>query len=357
MMQYLILLIIVFTACVSGEELPYLTSECDSLSLIEGIVNAYNGKIVQVDHDFTVPGSDPLHMTRTYDGGHHFDSEFGYGIGCSYPALIRTTVSDDKIYAYVEMRQGLEILCRLHKEKGKYVGKLAKEYYKTGFTNCSDTLLNGESSLYALSMVIDNTKAIVTLGDGTKRHYSLIAGGSLKESYFRLNLEERNNGNRRHFAYTSPSFPFSLEKIWTTNKDESLVLNYLNYFYQNNFIYVLGSNKQTSSYCIHYEKGKVRRGNIFRGFSADNVRELLSVSTTNFYPEVYYEYSTNSKSLNTLFSLTKIHTKDGKFLEVKYDDHKRVKELINSGYNQPLYTFDYHTNYTDVVDAKGETAF
>jgi YD repeat-containing protein len=116
---------------------------------------------------------------------------------------------------------------------------------------------------------------------------------------------------------------------------------------------VLGSDGQGSGYVLEQRKGKVRRGNLLRGSSADTVRDLLAKSLTNFYPFVEYQYSTHSKAFSTLFSMTKVHTPDGKFLEVKYDDHKRVKELTTSGQNLPIYTFDYHTNYTDVIDAKG----
>jgi len=71
-----------------AEEVPYLTSESDTYALINGVVNAYNGKLVQIDEDIRTGGVDPLEMVRYYDGGHHFDSEFGYGVGCSYPALM-----------------------------------------------------------------------------------------------------------------------------------------------------------------------------------------------------------------------------------------------------------------------------
>jgi hypothetical protein len=42
----------------------------DTLALIDGVINAYNGKLVQIDQDIKIQGSDPLEMTRFYDGGH-----------------------------------------------------------------------------------------------------------------------------------------------------------------------------------------------------------------------------------------------------------------------------------------------
>ena len=92
-----------------------MTSECDTLALVEGVVNAYNGKLVQIDQDIEIQGQDPLEMTRYYDGGHHFDSEFGYGIGCSYPALLKFFWNGDKAYASIELRMGCEVLFRAQK--------------------------------------------------------------------------------------------------------------------------------------------------------------------------------------------------------------------------------------------------
>ena len=82
-MKNLILIFLFCSATLSAKEpeLPYLTSESDTLALIDGVVNAYNGRLVQIDQDIEIQGSDPLEMTRFYDGGHHFDSEFGYGVG------------------------------------------------------------------------------------------------------------------------------------------------------------------------------------------------------------------------------------------------------------------------------------
>ncbi len=60
-------------------------------------------------------GSDPLEMTRYYDGGHPFEGEFGYGIGCSYPALLHFFQNGDKCYVSLELRMGAEVLCEVKK--------------------------------------------------------------------------------------------------------------------------------------------------------------------------------------------------------------------------------------------------
>jgi hypothetical protein len=88
-------------------ETPYITSERDTLALVDGVINAYNGKLVQIDQDIQIQSSDPLEMTRFYDGGHHFIAEFGYGVGCSYSALLHYfQTNEDKMYAAVELRMG-----------------------------------------------------------------------------------------------------------------------------------------------------------------------------------------------------------------------------------------------------------
>src|SRR5262249_1290386 len=45
--------------------------------------------------------------------------------------------------------------------------------------------------------------------------------------------------------------------------------------------------------------------------------------------------------------------KSGVFLEVEYDNSERVKKLFSSGINPPLYTFDYHSDHTVALDARG----
>jgi len=65
-----------------------LTSEVDNLSLFEGMVNAQNGRLVQIDNDIQIKGSDPLEFIRYYDGGHDHKGVCGYGFGLSFPILL-----------------------------------------------------------------------------------------------------------------------------------------------------------------------------------------------------------------------------------------------------------------------------
>lgn len=225
------------------ERIPYLTSECDALALVEGVVNAYNGKLVQIDQDIEIRGSDPLDMTRFYDGGHHFDSEFGYGVGCGYPALLRTFGIKNKYYAAVELRQGLEVLCELKKDKKKLIGGIAKNYYQSGYTNSCKALLLGEPALSAMRVELSETEATVSLGDGTKRHYYRFTDLGYGV-YYRLAYEERPNGNHRYFSYTYNTFPFSLKRIWTTNRDGSVTLNWLEFLQRKDEFLVKASNGQ-----------------------------------------------------------------------------------------------------------------
>jgi hypothetical protein len=177
-MQILILLLLCCFNFLSAKEAdsPYITSERDTLALVDGVINAYNGKLVQIDQDIEIQSSDPLEMTRFYDGGHHFIAEFGYGIGCSYPALLHYfQTNDDKMYAAVELRMGCEILFKL-KSNGKHhaSGEVSKKHLESGYTNCCEALLHGEPSVYAMKLEMTREEAILDLGNGTKRYYSLL---------------------------------------------------------------------------------------------------------------------------------------------------------------------------------------
>ena len=90
MRKYLFSILLFLSSLLSAEQsiTPYLTSENDTLSLVEGIVNAYNGKLVQIDKDIEIQGAEPFELIRYYDGGHHFISQCGYGVGLSFPIVL-----------------------------------------------------------------------------------------------------------------------------------------------------------------------------------------------------------------------------------------------------------------------------
>jgi len=173
MIRQLLYFFLFVCSCISADEaiLPYLTSECDTLALVEGVVNAYNGRLVQIDRDIEIQGSDPLDLTRYYDGGHHFFSELGYGVGFGYPLVLRFKSHKDKGSMYVELRKGCEVLFDVkgQKEKGKhnyrFFGKIDPDYFKTGYTNCCEALLHGEPSLCAMSVEGDENGFVVKLGE------------------------------------------------------------------------------------------------------------------------------------------------------------------------------------------------
>ncbi|MEI8365655.1 MAG: hypothetical protein WCF65_04470 [Parachlamydiaceae bacterium] len=54
--------------------------------------------MVQKDLDIQIQGSDPLELNRYYDGGHHFESEIGYGVGLSCPLLLSFDSSNALTY-------------------------------------------------------------------------------------------------------------------------------------------------------------------------------------------------------------------------------------------------------------------
>ena len=296
-------------------------------------------------------------MTRYYDAGHHFtDSEFGYGIGCAYPTFLRRFYYNDKEFIGIEMRQGMEILFELKQVKGKneLVGRVAKEYFKTGYTNCCEALLRGEPSLYAMEVILYNDKAIVSLGDGSKRRYQF-SFSTMNEIFYILNLEEKSNGNKIHFSYYDA--PIRLKEIQTTNKEKK-VLNWLQFKYnfKKSQLTVEGSDGQKVDYFTEEKKGKVKKGNLLRGYTAKPRYDVLSKVSLNGTPHTRYEVENRTKSLATIFSVKKILMPNGRFLEVDYDSHQKVKALYSSGISKPLYTFEYHTDYTSVTNALGGTS-
>lgn len=340
------------------EKIPYLTSECDVLALVDGVVNAHNGKLVQINQDIHIDGSDPLTLTRYYDGGHHFESDFGYGIGCEHPALLTFYRIGDDFYANVELRLGLEVLCEMHKDRSKgkkhYKGSVSKNYFKSGYTNCCEALLRGEPSVYAMKLELDAKKgyACLTLGDGTRRHYVLFGGDPYVGDYYRLYAEERNNGNLRIFDYLYEGY-LALRSIFTKNYDESLVLNRIDFNYHDQKVSLKGSNGQKTYYELCEAKGKIKKGTTFHKRTGGMYEQLLLKSHVDNTPPTEYNYLTNTKSRHTLFSLKKVREPNGRFLKVKFDSTQRVKELFTSGHHDPVYTFDYHSDYTLVRDALG----
>ncbi len=359
-MQKYLFLFLLFSCVLSAqeEEPPYLTSEYNTLALIEGTVNAHNGKLVQIDHDIEIQGSEPLELIRFYDGGHNFDSEFGYGVGCSHPALLSTFVSNGKFYAGVEMRMGCEVLLEIKRDKSKgkyyYSGGVAKEYYKSGYSNCCEALLRGEPSLYTMHAEVNDGKAVVTLGNGAKRHYELFQHRNSGETLYLLKREDKSNGNKLHFSYNfNKEGAFKLKRIWTTNSDETLTFNWMDFVDKDLELTVTGSNGQKARYIKKVGKATVRRGNAASGVKGKFREYILDQAITDNYPATQYEQLKRSHYISTVFSVRKIKRALGQFIEVDYNSQEKIKNLYHSGIQEPLYTFDYHTLYTNVTDARG----
>jgi hypothetical protein len=195
MKRYLFLFLNLFSLLSAAETnvIPYLTSECDSLALVDGLVNTYTGHLVQLDQDMVVGGVDPIILNRFYDGGHHFASDFGYGVGLPYPLSLKCIGKD----LYVELRRGLQVLFELTKYPGKeerYHGKIPSSFFKAGYTNSCEQLLRGQPDLRA--MTVEGKKGesfTVSLGDGTRRHYTKYSADNSYRLTFRLFQQVKNS--------------------------------------------------------------------------------------------------------------------------------------------------------------------
>ncbi|MEI8366530.1 MAG: hypothetical protein WCF65_08970, partial [Parachlamydiaceae bacterium] len=363
LMRYLSLLFIcLFSfANLSAEQaiLPYVTSENDALSLVDDVVDAYNGKLVQKDLDIQIQGSDPLELNRYYDGGHHFESEIGYGVGLSCPLLLSFDSEGGKQNLRVEQRAGFEVACTVQrvksakKSKKQYKGGVDSEFFNCGYTNCCESLLNGEPSLLSLQVEGDDDNFVVTLGDGTKRHYAYFRF-EFPTALYRLVREDSPNGNHKHYSYINNK-TLHLKRIWTTNPSQSLTLNWVNFTQGKIDVQIHASNGQSVCYHQKLKKGTAKNNSLLSYSSVKFSQNILERVTGKHLPTSEYDALSRSHYTCTLFSTKEVKRPDGRFIKINYDNHERVKQLWKSGLGVPLYSFDYHPDHTTVTNANGGT--
>jgi len=338
----------------------YLTSENDALSLVEGIVNAYNGKLVQIDNDIEIQGSDPLHMTRYYDGGHHFVSDYGYGIGLAFPLTLVYETNLQTKNMWIELRGGSQIPFNVKTSKGKFFGKIDSEFLRTDYTNCCEGLLRGETDVSAMCVYGDKKRFIVDLGNGLKRHYQYFKKMGYQRHY-RLTKEERPNGNFRYFDYIKDSSSRP-KRIWTTNRNHSLNLNWLEFDFRKLNYTVTASNGEQVNYQLESKKyiAKVKKTIIVNGqevktTEVSGYEDILKKISGKHVVATEYDALKKSKNEATSLSTTHIKKPDGRLLGVEYDDKGRIETIRLNGIVKPLYTFNYQKNCTLVTDALNHT--
>lgn len=334
----------------------YLTSENDTLSLVEGIVNAYNGKLVQIDKDIEIHGSDPLDVTRYYDGGHHFESDYGYGIGLAFPL---TLIYEKKLHTknmWIELRGGSQIPFNVKESRNNFFGKINSEFLRTDYTNCCEGLLRGETDITAMSVYGDKNTLIVDLGNGLKRHYRYFKKNSSKRHY-RLIKEERPNGNFRYFDYIKDKSS-TPKRIWTTNRNNSLTLNWLNFNFRKWDYTVTASNDEQVNYYLESKKykAKIKRKIIVGGqerkiIEVSGHQNILKRVSGKHVVTTEYDALKKSRGEASSLSTTEIKKPDGRNLSVEYDDKGRIEKIILNGIKRPLYTFNYQKDCTIVTNA------
>lgn len=335
----------------------FLTSENDSLAIIADFVNAYNGKVVQVQKEVCVQGSDPLELIRYYDGGHHFTSDLGYGVGSNYPILLKSNPYYWK-KLYLEQRKGTGFIYQtVKKDKSTFQATIDPEIFSKGYTNCSYAALSGEPSILSTKADGDKKKFTVDLGDGTRRIYENFWKDNNDTYYYHLILEERPNGNKRHFEYI-PKYPLNLKRIWTTNNDGSQTLNWLSFSYvlDEELTTVTASNGQVCRYHLEKRKGKAKwKAQNGTNYEGTFKTAVLSHVRAPYLPETSYDVTTHGHCMQTLFSLKELKRPGGQTTRVEYDKEERVKKLYTSLSKDPIYTFDYGSSKTVVKDALGAT--
>nr|NGX42984.1 tRNA3(Ser)-specific nuclease WapA [Chlamydiota bacterium] len=302
---------------------------------------------------------------RYYDGGHHFQSSYGYGVGESTPILISYCLFSPGQNLWLEQRRGSYIPCRAKVCEGE----VDKEYLKSSYTNCSEALLRGEPPICALKITVSNgNELVVKPGNGAERYYECFSKDYLIDdhfadnpvltpiNYYRLIREKLANGNIRYVEYDK-KLSIDPVRMYTKNSDETLELNSFKYEYQNikdskgkkttnKFLKIEASNGQWVRYHSTLQYGKTKSGTKMAHF-------LLADVTSSHLPEKHYTSILRSKYISSMFSFQKVLIPDGRSLEVEYDHKERIKNLFLSGSCKPLYTFSYHSDHTDVVNALG----
>ncbi len=162
----------------------------------------------------------------------------------------------------------MEITCTVYKHKKYkdsetkskiYKGKVDPIFFRSGYTNCCEALLNGQPSLLGLTVEGNDNQFTVTLGDGTKRYYTYFRYEFPHDQLYRLIREDFPNGNHRYYSYTN-AYTTRPKRIWSTNRDETLTLNWINFSYEKNDFKAEASNGQTVIYQINHKKGNAKNG-------------------------------------------------------------------------------------------------
>ncbi len=352
MRKYLYLFFILLSSFLAADDpiTDYLTSENDTLALVDGIVNAYNGKLVQIDKDIEISGSDPIELIRYYDSGHHFRGPLGYGIGISQPLLLTYNFITEK--AFVEQRSGSFLPFKAVRKKENYIGRIDPKFLKSSYTNCCEGLIRGETDISAMNINGSLGAFVVDLGNGTKRHYTFIGMDEENTRHYRLVREERANGNIRHIEYIDIPRSGAPKRIWTTNGDNSLILNWINFYYDKNIRTIVSSNGENVHYLLESKEIKAKKSRL--NYETYICNLIKKVSGKNILTT---EYDTLSRTRceESIYSINNITRPNGRSLKIDYDKKERVAKLTLKGIDRPLYTFNYQKNTTIVTDALNHT--
>lgn len=192
---------------------------------------------------------------------------------------------------------------------------------------------------------------MATLSDGTKRYYERQdhdKGSKCKS--FKLVLEVLPNGLRRHYSYTGKKS--ILEKIWTCNRDESLVLNTLTFDHKSHKRHYTA--RGSDGRAVTYERKRKELKSRYGKYIASEYVEVLEAVSAEHLPRTTYKFKNELDYKNGL-KVEKVSYPAGRCLEVEYNGRGQVKRLkapVGKGAT-PLtaYTFKYGGNYTEVRDA------
>ena len=155
-----------------------------------------------------------------------------------------------------------------------------------------------------------------------------------------------------------------LQRIATNNSDDTLLLNAIDFEYQDHRVKVVGSNEQIVYYSLQRKQGTAKRS--YRiGNPNDPGHGVRIVETIDFNTPVLtkvtgkhlqttdYDHLSFSNFENAIFTVLKVKNPEGRGFAPQLGPYERIENLHLLGENQPLYTFEYHSSHTTVKDALG----
>lgn len=361
-----IYLIFSYTALHAGPTAVMLPStEADADSYAARCVNVINGDFCESTIDLQIKGYDSLRLQRTYNtqnymsgngaGGWRILSHLVMVLGRQVENPNYTILNGDyyeRINAFVGEPSGSILTYSGWKNQdGSTLDPLKIDIFNdgAGLVNTHHKEISGKNNRQNNSLYYKGNICELTLGDGTRRIYqkvsslpSLLLGQELTPvlaglveapEYFRLIHEILPNTRHVFYSYDSTG---QLKTIEMTDASQLIVHAWIHFSLEGDkkgfFLKAETSDKQNIEYVLTpftFADGSARYA-------------LTEIKGSHLIPcHLGYQIRGN------LCLLQKMTYRDGRTVEMDYDDLGRVRELKTL---TDTYSFLYSPGYTDVID-------